>query len=322
MFDRSYLLPILFAALVHALVLVVISGVWIGQEVDRKAQPRHIEARMVDLSALAEKKAAEEKLMKDKAAAEAAKKKAAERAKKAKAEEAKRKKAADAKRKADAKKVADKKKADEAKRLKAAEAKKKADAERKAAERKKAEAAKQKAEAAKKKADADAKKAKLKAAEEAKKKAEAKKRQAEEAKRKAAEEAKRKADAERKAQEQAEAKRREELARQRAAAAERAAQTVADVGAYIRTLTEDNWRLPSTARNGMTATVRIHFFPSGEVDLAEIIKSSGDMAYDRSVLQAIERVGQYELIASVDPITFERNLRRVLIEFRPEGLRW
>ena len=315
MFDRSYLLPTLFAALVHALVLVVISGVWIGQEVDRKAQPRHIEARMVDLSALAEKKAAEEKLMKDKAAAEAAKKKAAERAKKAKAEEAKRKKAADAKRKADAKKAADKKKADEAKRLKAAEAKKKSDAERKAAERKKAEAAK-------KKADADAKKAKLKAAEEAKKKAEAKKRQAEEAKRKAAEEAKRKADAERKAQEQAEAKRREELARQRAAAAERAAQTVADVGAYIRTLTEDNWRLPSTARNGMTATVRIHFFPSGEVDLAEIIKSSGDMAYDRSVLQAIERVGQYELIASVDPITFERNLRRVLIEFRPEGLRW
>jgi colicin import membrane protein len=315
LFDRSYLLPTLFAALVHALVLVVISGVWIGQEVDRKAQPRHIEARMVDLSALAEKKAAEEKLMKDKAAAEAAKKKAAERAKKAKADEAKRKKAADAKRKADAKKAADKKKADDAKRKKAAEEKKRAEAERKAAERKKAEAAK-------KKADAEAKKAKLKAAEEAKKKAEAKKRQAEEAKRKAAEEAKRKADAERKAQEQAEAKRREELARQRAAAAERAAQTVADVGAYIRTLTEDNWRLPSTARNGMTATVRIHFFPSGEVDLAEIIKSSGDMAYDRSVLQAIERVGQYELIASVDPITFERNLRRVLIEFRPEGLRW
>lgn len=315
MFDRSYLLPTLFAALVHALVLVVISGVWIGQEVDRKAQPRHIEARMVDLSALAEKKAAEEKLMKDKAAAEAAKKKAAERAKQDKAEDAKRKKAADAKRKADAKKAAEKKKADEAKRLKAAEAKKKVEAERKAAERKKAEAAK-------KKADADAKKDKLKAAEEAKKKAEAKKRQAEEAKRKAAEEAKRKADSERKAQEQAEAKRREELARQRAAAAERAAQTVADVGAYIRTLTEDNWRLPSTARNGMTATVRIHFFPSGEVDLAEVIRSSGDMAYDRSVLQAIERVGQYELIASVDPITFERNLRRVLIEFRPEGLRW
>jgi colicin import membrane protein len=315
LFDRSYLLPTLLAALVHALVLVVISGVWIGQEVDRKAQPRHIEARMVDLSALAEKKAAEEQLMKDKAAAEEAKKSAAERAKKAKAEEAQRKKAAEAKRKADAKKAAEKKKADDAKRKKAAEDKKRAEAERKAAERKKAEAAK-------KKADAEAKKAELKAAEEAKKKAEAKKRQAQEAKRKAEDEAKRKAEAERKAQEQAEAKRREELARQRAAAAERAAQTVADVGAYIRTLTEDNWRLPSTARNGMTATVRIHFFPSGEVDLAEIIKSSGDLAYDRSVLQAIERVGQYELIASVDPITFERNLRRVLIEFRPEGLRW
>ena len=67
----------------------------------------------------------------------------------------------------------------------------------------------------------------------------------------------------------------------------------ADAETYILRLTEDNWRLPSTARNGMTATVRIHFFPSGEVELAEIIKSSDDMAFDRSVLQAIERVGQY-----------------------------
>jgi colicin import membrane protein len=144
LFDRSYLLPTLFAALVHALVLVVISGVWIGQEVDRKAQPRHIEARMVDLSALAEKKAAEEQLMKDKAAAEEAKKRAAEQAKKAKAEELKRKKAAEAKRKADAKKAAEKKKADEAKRKRAAEAKKKADAERKAAERKKSRSSQEK----------------------------------------------------------------------------------------------------------------------------------------------------------------------------------
>ena len=75
MFDRSYLLPIVFATLVHALVMLVISGVWIGQERDRTVQPRHIEAKMVDLKALADKRAAEEQAAKEKAKREAAKKK-------------------------------------------------------------------------------------------------------------------------------------------------------------------------------------------------------------------------------------------------------
>lgn len=91
---------------------------------------------------------------------------------------------------------------------------------------------------------------------------------------------------------------------------------------YIQTEIENNWRLPSTARNGMSALVEIRLFPNGQVDQANIKIGSGDEAYDRSVLQAIERVRTFQRVAEADPIIFERKLKRVLIQFRPEGIRW
>ncbi len=97
---------------------------------------------------------------------------------------------------------------------------------------------------------------------------------------------------------------------------------VGDIQSYIQALLQDSWNIPSTARNGMRAVVEIRFFPNGQVDQANITTSSGDQAFDRSALQAVQRVGTFERIADVDPLTFERRLRRVLVEFRPEGLRW
>ena len=42
----------------------------------------------------------------------------------------------------------------------------------------------------------------------------------------------------------------------------------------------------------------------------------------RSALQAVFRVEKFERVSDVDPIMFERRLRRILVTFRPEGLRW
>lgn len=90
----------------------------------------------------------------------------------------------------------------------------------------------------------------------------------------------------------------------------------------MRELLEDNWRIPSSSRNGMSAFVQIELFPNGDVDIATISHSSGDMPFDRSVLQAVKRVGHFDFIDDIDPVEFERKWRKVLIEFRPEGLRW
>ncbi|MDY6891804.1 MAG: TonB family protein, partial [Pseudomonadota bacterium] len=135
------------------------------------------------------------------------------------------------------------------------------------------------------------------------------------------------AEAERREQQRrAEAELERQLAQQRAQARAQAEQVsqavVADIQAYIQAVLQDSWRIPSTARNGMEAIVAIHFLPSGEVDQAYIHTSSGSAQFDRSAVQAVLRVHRFERIAEVEPLLFERHLRKVLVKFRPEGLRW
>jgi colicin import membrane protein len=71
----------------------------------------------------------------------------------------------------------------------------------------------------------------------------------------------------------------------------------------------------------MSAVVEIRLHPDGTIDSAALSTSSGDEAFDRSVLNAVKRARVFELVADVDPVTFERQFRRVLVTFRPEGLR-
>lgn len=192
------------------------------------------------------------------------------------------------------------KKADEAEKKKLAE-----EAKKKAAE-------KQKQEAAQKAAEAE----KLKAAEAAKKKAEAdKQRKAEEAKRK---------EAERVAAEKAaaEAKQKAELEKRRQAALEKNKQTVADFSSYVVSEISRRWIRPATARNGMQATALVVLFPSGEIDSVEIVQSSGDLGFDRSAENAVYKVGRFSRASEIDPVLFDRNLRRIKVIFRPEGLRY
>jgi colicin import membrane protein len=72
----------------------------------------------------------------------------------------------------------------------------------------------------------------------------------------------------------------------------------------------------------MEAVVAIHFLPSGEVDQAYIHTSSGNAQFDSSAVQAVLRARSFPRVADVDPLLFERRLRKLLVKFRPEGLRW
>ena len=72
----------------------------------------------------------------------------------------------------------------------------------------------------------------------------------------------------------------------------------------------------------MSAVVEMNLFPSGEVDSARIVTSSGDEAFDRSALQAIYRAERFDRVSDADPVSFEKSLRKTLITFRPDGLRW
>ncbi len=148
-----------------------------------------------------------------------------------------------------------------------------------------------------------------------------------------------------------EARRQEEVARQRAAeearrreqerlaqqqaereAATRAAQEaqanqiasenliVAEYAGIIKRIISQNWQIPPSARNGMMTEVRLQLVPTGEVVAVNIIQSSGNDVFDRSVLQAVERADRFIELQDLDNAVFERNFRTFTLVFRPEDL--
>ena len=111
----------------------------------------------------------------------------------------------------------------------------------------------------------------------------------------------------------------EEAARQ--AEAQAAAQDqVAGYTAIIHDLVQRNWSRPPSARNGMTAVLRIRLVPTGDVIDVEIVRSSGDAAFDRAAEAAVRAVGRFRELSSMPPRLFEANFRSLLLTFRPEDL--
>lgn len=182
-----------------------------------------------------------------------------------------------------------KRKTDALKKKKAAEKKKKTDAlqKKKAAEKKeKAEELKKKKAAEKKK---NAEELKKKKAEALKKKKAAEKKKKAEAKRKA-EEQKRKAEAEKKRKAR---EKREREAAERKAAKEALARDERDAGSALGALVgaieekvRSNWSLPGEF-TGLAVTISVKVTRTGEVTLAEIVRSSGNSLFDESAVTAL-----------------------------------
>ena len=216
------------------------------------------------------------------------------------------------------KEAAEKKKKAEAKR-KADEKKRKAEAKRKAAEKKKQEAAKKKrlAEEKKKKAAAE----KQRKAEEAKKKAAAEmKRKAEEAAKQAAVEKKRQAEEAERKKAEAEKKKVEAAARQLELEAQyQAEQDLTEkqlIMAAIQQKVDRNWLRPPGTSQNLSCEVRVRLGANGSVLLVSIIKSSGDVGFDRSVESAVSKADPLPMPTSPRLVSQFRDIRFV---FKPSS---
>ena len=94
------------------------------------------------------------------------------------------------------------------------------------------------------------------------------------------------------------------------------------VAATIQAAVISRWTRPPSARNGMVSILSIQLVPTGEVIGVGVIQSSGNTAFDRSAMTAVERAGRFPEIAKVDNRTFEANFRRFQLIFKPEDLRY
>jgi colicin import membrane protein len=197
------------------------------------------------------------------------------------------------------------------------------------AQRKAEQEAKQKVEqAAKQKVEAERKR---KAELEAKKKAEleAKQKAEQAAKQKAAAEAKKKAEAEAKKKAEAEARRKAEEAQRREAekalqsqlAAEQAGieaarvqGVVAEYIGYIQERIQRSWLRPPGSPAGLSCVVQVSLIPGGEVARVQIVRSSGDPVFDRSVESAVYKASPLPLPPDATLFKHFRDLRLI---FKP-----
>jgi colicin import membrane protein len=206
-----------------------------------------------------------------------------------------------------------------AEKKKKAEVKRKAEAERKAAEKKKQEAAKKKRLAKEKKKKAAAEKKRL--AEEKKQKAAAEKqRKAEEAAKKAAAEKKRQAEEAALKKAEAEKKKAEAAARQLELEAQyQAEQDLTEkqlIMAAIQQKVDRNWLRPPGTPQNLSCEVRVRLGANGSVLLVSIIKSSGDVGFDRSVESAVSKADPLPMPTSPRLVSQFRDIRFV---FKPSS---
>ena len=62
--------------------------------------------------------------------------------------------------------------------------------------------------------------------------------------------------------------------------------------------------------------------PTGEVVSVQVVKSSGNAAFDRSAVNAVQKAGAFPELQKLPNAEFERQFRRFRLIFRPEDLRY
>jgi colicin import membrane protein len=89
----------------------------------------------------------------------------------------------------------------------------------------------------------------------------------------------------------------------------------------IRQRLTDNWNRPPSARRDMETLIEIRLVPTGRIVGVNLLRSSGDPAFDRSVEQAAFKAEQFEELQQLEPRLFEKHFRTVKVAFSPQDLR-
>lgn len=91
--------------------------------------------------------------------------------------------------------------------------------------------------------------------------------------------------------------------------------------ALITQMIVQNWSRPASARNNMEAELQLDLVPTGEVVNVVVIKSSGNSAFDRSAIAAVQRAGRFPELQQLPYSVFQQYFRRLRMKFKPEDLR-
>ncbi len=88
----------------------------------------------------------------------------------------------------------------------------------------------------------------------------------------------------------------------------------------LRGLVAQNWNRPPSARNNMVAVVKLQLSAFGDLLSVKLVTSSGDDAYDRSVVQAIQLAAPFRELKDLERRVFNNKFKTFEFRFRPEDL--
>ena len=80
---------------------------------------------------------------------------------------------------------------------------------------------------------------------------------------------------------------------------------------------ENAWIKPKNIPQGLIANLRLTIRPSGRIITADLIKSSGNIRFDNSALQAVRRVETFNFFNSISRSMFEKEFQKISISFNP-----
>ena len=101
-----------------------------------------------------------------------------------------------------------------------------------------------------------------------------------------------------------------------------AGELAASFAALIQQTVVNYWSRPPSARNGMEVLLALQLIPTGEIVSVTVIKSSGNTAFDRSAVNAVEKAQRFPELQKLPSREFEKTFRRFRLLFRPEDLRY
>ncbi|MEO1872609.1 MAG: cell envelope integrity protein TolA, partial [Cobetia sp.] len=101
--------------------------------------------------------------------------------------------------------------------------------------------------------------------------------------------------------------------------AKQAAQAANSFENLLKKYVGQNWNRPSGSVPGMTVTLRVSLLPTGELVSAAVSKSSGNAAFDRSAIQAIQKAAPFTEMQDL-PAGAKSQFRNFNLYFNPEDL--
>ena len=77
------------------------------------------------------------------------------------------------------------------------------------------------------------------------------------------------------------------------------------------------WRRPVKFKKGLEVYLRMSLASNGELVDVRIVKTSGDVLFDRSAVTAVKRAAPFDEVQHFDEATFEEKFRSLTVKFRP-----